>query len=40
MSCKKCKQNFSCSCQQATASDGATVHKSCLEEYEQTIKKK
>jgi len=38
MNCAHCNQSFSCGCQQATASNGKTVHKSCLSTYEQKIK--
>jgi len=38
MNCKKCNKAFSCGCQKTKASDGSTVHKSCLSEYETTLK--
>lgn len=34
MTCKQCNQSFTCGCQKTTASDGATVHKTCLTEYQ------
>jgi hypothetical protein len=34
MTCKKCNKTFSCGCQKTQASDGSTVHKTCLGEYE------
>lgn len=37
MTCKKCNKTFSCGCQKTTASDGSTVHKTCLKEYEVSL---
>jgi len=33
MTCKNCGKSFSCGCQKTNATDGSTVHKSCLTEY-------
>lgn len=38
MTCKKCNKAFSCGCQKTKASDGSTVHKTCLQEYEASLK--
>ena len=40
MNCAYCKKGFSCGCQKTKASDGATVHKSCLTNYNSTLKQK
>jgi len=40
MNCKHCSTTFSCGCQKIQASDGATVHKTCLNEYEEKLKTK
>ena len=36
--CKNCNIAFTCGCQKTKASDGATVHKDCLMEYEARLK--
>ena len=33
--CKYCGKGFSCGCQKTKASDGAIVHKTCKNKYEQ-----
>lgn len=33
MICKHCNKAITCGCQKATATDGSTVHKSCLHDY-------
>lgn len=38
MNCKHCNQRFTCGCQKAKADDGATVHKTCLGDYNKSIR--
>ena len=33
MNCAYCKKGFSCGCQKTKASNGETVHKTCLNDY-------
>lgn len=40
MKCNHCNKGFSCGCQKAKASDGQTVHKGCLSQYNTTSKNK
>jgi hypothetical protein len=37
MNCKQCNKGFTCGCQKTKASDGSTVHKTCLKEYEAKV---
>jgi len=39
MACNYCKKGFSCGCQKTKASDGSTVHKACLTNYNASLKK-
>ena len=36
--CQLCTRPIGCGCQKATASNGKTVHKGCLANYEAAIK--
>jgi hypothetical protein len=38
MICKKCNKAFTCGCQKTKAADGSIVHKTCLKEYEASVK--
>lgn len=37
MNCKSCGKPFTCGCQKTKASDGSTVHKTCLTQYNGTL---
>jgi len=39
MACIYCKKGFSCGCQKTKATDGSTVHKTCLANYNANLKK-
>lgn len=39
MKCKHCDKAFTCGCQKTQASNGATVHKTCVKEYNAKIEK-
>ena len=37
MKCAHCGKGFSCGCQKTKAANGATVHKTCVSEYNSKI---
>ncbi len=40
MKCAHCGKGFTCGCQKTKASDGQTVHKTCLSAYNAKFKSK
>ena len=40
MKCAHCNKGFSCGCQKAKATNGQTVHKGCLNQYNASSKSK
>jgi len=38
MKCAHCNKGFSCGCQKTKATNGQTVHKGCLSQYNTSIK--